>query len=685
MPDLRVRSRRNVTTPVLAAVGLGAVVMISGCRDQAADQRAEVQAQIESLSHDFHLATLAAVSPGDDAFETTRGKLEAITGSLGRLNASDDGLDAAASLLAAAARRQLAGMSLAEAEMLAAVNREAYTALHTQIDTAMRLESLAAGREQIDTRQHRAELAGYRTDAEMALERYSEEMARLDGPISERESRNTAEAREAMRLDQQAGALRREAIQSGPADGLPSVLEALQLERKADRFETEIARREIELQYGLRPEHELAGKRAEFMQARLAEIGSAMEALDRRDAIGTQEVNATRTLVRDFRSRIAETLAVVTENSAGGLADTYARAAGQLEKAASAAGTAARKSGRDGKDPARLAAARAHEQMARLNAMKARDLEAYASVLERLVAAGRALGDTSGLSGTLSATSTAHEEAVAAALAAIDAAKQELEQVNSRDSRAEVDAFKASLDRSRAALSGSGPMAGGGPTGRAGMPGAGGRGGAGAAAGAAGGFASPEDLVAMLAAVTADDTGSLGRVLDAVHASTPEVQTIIDLQRQLLGPMGEFMSAIGDRFGQESTQMVSSMSSGMGATAFDDAQIVDRTDTTAAVTFSAPMKPNQRIELVLLDGGWKIDGASLYPDLGPAMVAQAETMVPGMARMMSDLAARISSGEFADEQELMQAFMGGMMEAAGGAAGGPGGGVPSGAMLPPDK
>jgi hypothetical protein len=133
-------TRKFVAT--IAATLLSAFPLLTGCEDSASTQRAEVQLQIQESSEELTTLTAALPAPEDDDFVSARDKLETLANDMGRVNEGEKGQKAAATLLASAANRAVAGMTLAEAERLEAQRRELRDQLHSRISAAMRLLTL---------------------------------------------------------------------------------------------------------------------------------------------------------------------------------------------------------------------------------------------------------------------------------------------------------------------------------------------------------------------------------------------------------------------------------------------------------------------------------------------------------------------------------------------------------------
>ena len=101
----------------LLAVGLAAPLLVGGCKDQAAQNRAEIQKTIARVGRELE-QTPTPLTPDDKRFEETRRALNGILASLSAVGEGEAGQQAAGALLAAAAHRKLASLSLVQAEQI---------------------------------------------------------------------------------------------------------------------------------------------------------------------------------------------------------------------------------------------------------------------------------------------------------------------------------------------------------------------------------------------------------------------------------------------------------------------------------------------------------------------------------------------------------------------------------------
>jgi hypothetical protein len=656
--------------PALTAAAACLLTLVGGCEDNAARQRAAAQEAIESAGRELEFALVAATLPGEEGFEKARGTLQGIVTSLTRLNGADQGQQVAADHLLAASHIRLAGMRLVEAEELELQARGRRAQLHSQLDAALRLDSLASSHARLNSDESRAHLEDVRDVSTDRLERHSARLAELDGPIAERQARNREDGTEAARLDGEADELRREAARRGHAEGLNTYEEAIRLERKADEHEYFIALRQNELEYEYLPQHGLAERRADAARTMLRTVSSTEESLDEQDVARETEVQATRELIDGYRERIEAGLAELNATTEGDLATRYTEALDHLQKTRQSAERTVNRSGREGKDTARLTLARTLEATARVHATQAIGLQGQRTLLARLADAGDAVGDNARYRSELSETTQAAEAAVEQAKAALTEARDTLNNVSGREVKPHVTEFVAGLDRHIAALSGETAP----ETPR--RPGRRGTAGGDAAASGGKGFASADEIVELMRGSGDDDMDAALRVMDAIHTPSATSRKMVAGMRSVMEPMAAFMNAVTDAFGPEALEQ---MQGGPGmssmAPTYEDIEVTERTDEKVVVQFTEDDGTPTTLDLVKIGDQWFIDGDSMVATMSEEEIGMMELAAAMVSGMFGGLTERIKSGEFATMEEFEQAMMQEMM---GGMGGGPEGMPPPG-------
>jgi len=653
-----------------------AALFLAGCKDEAAQRRAQIQTVITEAGLHVRKATVTPltvpVKPAPDAgpedqdaynrtlqaFNARRRQLDDVIRDLAQVRDGEPGQQAAGALLATTAHCELAAMSLAQAQIIEARHRHERLVIHSRIDAAMRLLAQAHARQALNTAEQRAMLVAERDRARQQIIELSQRRDELRQPIAERETLNRQDLAKASSLDDEAAALKRQATELGRVEGLASFEQAVRLERQADQFTHQVAQRQNDLAYEFKPEHQLATARLELLEAMLDDIAAAEHTLDDLDSHTTDDVRATLDMIARFREQLDAELDAVTDASADELQALYQQSGQAVDKALTQARNAVSKSTGAGKNPARLAHVRASALKGKARWAEARGLADHLGLLSRLIEAGDALGSTDRFHAEFDAISTRHDEAVNDALDAFNDAKQQLEQLSGRDNAAQLRAYKINLQHNIAAITGE-PVEIQQPE----RP-------TGTTTPASTAANSPDDLLAFLTSITPGDLDAEDRFLDLIRFSTDVARQMVQFRRAANEMNREFVSVVEDRFGAAAMSRAQSdlaASMGLNLSAFPDARIDSRTDTRVTVRYTHPLEGESTFDLVLIDGSWMIDGDSLFAAVQPALPQQLLAALPMTRTLMNDILQRVRDGEFATVEEIMEAIVAEAMNAAGGA------------------
>jgi hypothetical protein len=401
-------------------------LLLSGCTDKEAADRAAADTELDRLSRSLRLVSSSAVADGDAAAQLSR-----IAGDASRVGGTPAQKESA-QRIAAAAHRHLAELELARGLEAAASASAARSAAVEQIRAAARISDLA-GLVVVDEADAEELVAMAATAMRGAMRQAASNLAELDGPIADLQSLNASDLEQAGRLNRQANDLRAEARTAGYAAGLDRYREAIDLERQAAEVEFRVASRQNELTNQLEPasrlqQAEIAGYQSaiERLENSIAAIGDRVGRLD-------QAGIAMRAAVAGLRGTVERMLAEADPSIAG---EHFEAARGHAEAAATAAGRA----GRSNQD----SVARADLLRGRALAMMAAEHRAHASVL-------RQAADVAALGLSASAAQSLEQKAVEAATAA-EAALAEVEAKASGS--ADLAALAGIAERTRASLGG---------------------------------------------------------------------------------------------------------------------------------------------------------------------------------------------------------------------------------------
>lgn len=622
-----------------------ALLVASGCEDDAARARAEARAAIEAAARDLpaHAATLAAGGDGvraeDDLqprLDRARSALDAIQRNLARLDGAE-GQQAAAAALAANAARHLAEDAIRDAAAMEADHRTLRATVASALDAGQAISAYADARES-GGGDPRSVIESARAERSAVVAESSTRVADLDGPIERLRTESRQATDQSTDLASRASALRREARELGWADGRETFERAVALELESGDLRFANARRESELTYDLEAEQSLARLRADLARTSIQRLDEAARALDQRERDTLADVGRSRQAVREIAGRIEEAMRELEERMDGPLDDAYAEATGRLDAADDLAGRA-------GAD-ARVDRVRLAELRGRMNMLRANGLEDHAALVARLSSAVDVPTSADG-----SSASSLRREAAAARQAAIEALTAARDGARGGSN---MTALANAAEQALAALEGRAAQAAPSRSSSSSR-------GAAQPAGAGGPpFATPEALLGWMQSMDTSDPANMARVIDVVHFDRPDGDRILREMKRMMTAMQEMQSAVGSRFG---SQMADSMNAGMsdgfissGGGDFQGAAIASNDGSRAALSIEDP-DTGRTVEFVKVGNAWKIDGT-------PALAAGGMdpdgmlTMLTGMADAFSNIAEQVESGAIGTEQQLGSAMMG---------------------------
>ena len=401
-------------------------LLLSGCTDKEAADRAAATTELDRLSRSLRLVSSSDVSDGNAVAQLSR--IAADAARVGGTAAQKE----SAQRLAAAAHRHLAELELARGLEAAADATAARAAAGEQIRAAARIADLA--QLIIVYESDAEELVGMAVTAMRgAMQQAASNLAELDGPIADRQSLNASDLEQAGRLNRQANDLRAGARAAGYAAGLDGYRQAIDLERQANEVEFRVANRQNELTNQLEPASRLRQAEIAGYESAIARLQNAITAIDDRVRRLERANQAMRTAVAGLRGTVERMLAEADPAIAGG---HFEAARGHAEAAATAAGRA----GRSHQDSVALA----DLLRGRALAMLAAEHRAHAAVL-------RQAADVAALNLSASAAQGLEQKAVEAATAA-EAALAEV--VAKAAGSADMAALAGIAERTRASLGG---------------------------------------------------------------------------------------------------------------------------------------------------------------------------------------------------------------------------------------
>jgi hypothetical protein len=639
--------------------------MAAGCEDSAAQQRDAVQKTISQISRELSVAMSGASGADEGQSEQ---KLNAVLSKLNAVSGGEAGQQAAKAMLAASAQQQLASIHLGKAQAIQASHADLRAMLNAKVDAVATLSGLAANRGAYDIKPQIDALGEQVESAQNHVEQLQGKIAELDGPINERTTQNQANQQEVDRLRVEVGELVSKARDLGASSGLSTFNQATERRRQADKIEFEISNREIELDYDLTPDHQMASTQLEQLQGMIATLGETRDGLQAMSQAAAADAETSKKAVAALMDEINVGLGMLTSETDGPLKTEYDEAISMLEKAGTQADGAGRQLKGEDAQAARMMAARIRESIGRAYWSQGRAWADQKALLQRLVDSG-AEGSAS-FKSPLEAAESAHAEAVAKATEAFTAAQEAAQQVQSKSDPQAVAAFQQNLETAMASLQSKGSASAAVEEAPAG---AGSTDDATADESAASstemiaegtGFDTPEALLEHVNTI-AGNGESFGRQLMAVipisRASTPDGQTALKATTGLAQAIDTIHGAMVEKFGLDATTAaMTALGMKNSMPTFDVANITDRTDTSAKISFQSSSGKTDQMGLMVVDGQW-----FLSTDPQDAEDRQEAAMLAPMVSMMKksavDVAKRIKAGEFATADEAMKAFQTGMI------------------------
>lgn len=632
-----------------------AMLGLVGCEDEAARERENLQATVAQANDTLRQATLLVVRPDNkEQFERIRTDLNKVVNSLRSVASGDTGQETSVNLLLADAGQKLAALDLAEVDQTAAEIRENQTLARTQIRSLLRLSAFVEAAESIDISQESSALDNARTGANEQLRAASEMLAQLDEPISRLGAENSEDAAKIAALRREAEQLLRRATAQGPADGFPQYEQAVAKNRQAGEFETKIARREVDLAYQYEPEHQSAGSQAQHLQQFIDSLEKAKQNLITIAQSINAEASKTNTRIADYRKSIDQRLSDIQAALSGPLEEAYRNGLDAADKALSAAKAAGRQrtAGDKGTTP-KLLEAQVLETQGRLHWARARALADHVSLLDSVIAAGAAVGNSSQYQQLRGKSQQALDESLGLARDAYTAAQAALPTGGNN----ELNALNRSLEMAISAIGGKNTSDMSFTTPAAGM----GANGSGSETGGGTGYQSPEQLMAALQTIDPMRPETSLILINAVQSTSPLQSRLIDSVRTLNDASVKLAQAVISNLGREAADAIAKMGAAQTPD-YSTAKISQQSAESATIEMEMlELGSSTTIELVNVDGSWMVSFDSLIAQLEmPGMpVSDVASLLNTIAEKMIEAATKVENGEITDMQQLMQTMQAG--------------------------
>jgi predicted nucleic acid-binding Zn-ribbon protein len=680
---------------LLATAGFSSWLM-SGCENEAAQHRAELQAVISNASQDLRLLDQAhGALPGEDGSPSTS-QLSAIVSELAKVGAdAEPGQQAAAALLTSAARREIGEINTSTIEQLDLQMRRDRQVARGLVDAVLRLNTIASSFEALSTEPERQALAAQKQEAEQQLQTLSQQIAELDEPIHELTGQNEADSSQVESLRTQAGQLLRQWSEQGSADGFDEYEQAVNLQRQADGLTVQIARRQADLDFELKPEQHLVQQQINELQSLIESSESSRRDLDNYVIETSAQGQATRQAIDMLTGRLTSTLNGINSAFETKVTPAYEEAATQFEQAAAAAEKAARQARGDEAASARLAQFRAQQSLGRVHWTVARTMQDQAALLDRVVEAPHAFGDVGALRTQRDAASTMAKDSAEKALAAFSSALELGGQIGG-SSAADLEKTRADLTSLVASLSGQPAPQGESVEGSLNDIAATDVSSSDSASDAGSAPTGSESAEALLAAVndihTAED--AINFLLENLQFEFDSVRQrgMINQGRALARNLLNLNAALKQQFNTSLADMINQAAASSGTAGspsmpfqmpdlnsldeeMGEARLEDVTETGATLVVASKDGQEERVPLANIDGRWFIrittdDLSEMSKGFEDGMSASSEEMTPEQMEMMmamfqpvlqqanqllARMIKRLEGGEFASVEEFRAA------------------------------
>lgn len=625
--------------------------LVMGCEDSAAKQRVATQKEIERVASEFRSMPRPQLGEGqENPLDKQISTLNQLATSLAQATGGSPGQMASASLLAAALHHEIAQTTLAKAEAMEASLRLDRSVLHSLVDAAITLDTLAKAYGSMNTSQERAVAEAAAAEANARLTELRTSIASMEEPMESLRQRIGANRQKATSLLEESEKLKQQALDSGAWKGFPTFEQAVSLQADADEIHTSIALSEIELAE-LEPGHSLDSALAAQTQSNISEFKQVIDQLNAVTQATKDQAQECQKAADLVRAEFEKQLAAVAADASGPLAELYTSAASHLDKAEQAASRASSPdAGRDGQGAAKLEQARILMTRGGLAAAQARGYAGHVELLRRAADAGDALGAASARSSEADQLARSRDESTTAAVDAFTAASDSVGSAGMPPEAAER--IRVTMAMAITAVKG------------AAAPAASGAAGVSGASGSAPVFATADELLAALRALDLSDPAQIQMLASLTRAETPQGQQSMEMNMKAINAFTGVMSALREKFPDAGPALTGAMAA-PGMPSFSSITVTSQTDD--AVEASAGGQP---IHLVKVGDRWMIDGDKISAQEAMMMGMMAPRM-DALQAAAEGIAARIRAGEFpsveaamtAFQQEAAKAIMGGGMPA----------------------
>ena len=139
-----------------------------------------------------------------------------------------------------------------------------------------------------------------------------------------------------------------------------------------------------------------------------------------------------------------------------------------------------------------------------------------------------------------------------------------------------------------------------------------------------------------------------------LHAATPLEQKILDSLVQVELANGRLRAIERERFGTATTAPGVASSQGLDLDTAEDIEALSEKIDGDRATVSSPMNAQIKMELVRVDGKWKLPIAAQAGPVDPAMAETLGAATRAQVEIIDAVAADVRAGKFAGEEQVRQ-------------------------------
>jgi hypothetical protein len=139
-----------------------------------------------------------------------------------------------------------------------------------------------------------------------------------------------------------------------------------------------------------------------------------------------------------------------------------------------------------------------------------------------------------------------------------------------------------------------------------------------------------------------------------LHAATPLEQKILDSLVQVELANARLRAAERERFGTATTAPTVASAQGLDVDTIEDIEALTERIEGDHATISSPMNSRISMELVRVDGKWKLPMSAQAGPVDPAMAETLGTATRAQVEIIDAVVADVKAGKFAGEEQVRQ-------------------------------